>query len=335
MAAVSETPLERIVDLRQLRSHDLDPLLEEETEVWRNTLDWDFRASATLVRRFLDMQALSGYSLLVNERPVGYSYFVAEEKKGLIGDLYVMREFVTARNEEMLLSAVVESAVKTPFIQRIESQLLMLRTGARMAPPLRRYLRLHRRTFMEVDLASVSRLAPGVSSPAYLVDGWNQRKQEDAATLIAESYRGHIDSEINDQYRSPAGARRFLLNIIQFPGCGSFFQPGSFLALDAGTGRLSGICLSSLVHTNVGHITQVCISQTARGKGLGYELIRRSLEALARHGCVKASLTVTTANRQAIALYERMGFRMTRDFSAYVWEGFSARSPGDPAIGFL
>ncbi len=334
MAAVSDSPLERIVDLRQLRSRDLDPLLEEETEVWRDTLDWDFHASATLVRRFLDMQALTGYSLLINERPVGYSYFVAEEKKGLIGDLYVMREFVSARNEEMLLSAVVESATKTPFIQRIESQLLMLDTGARIALPLRRFCRQYRRTFMDVELAPTPSLTPGVTSPAFLVDGWNQRKQEDAAVLIADAYRGHIDSEINDQYRSPAGARRFLLNIIQFPGCGSFFQPASFLALDAVTGKLCGMCLSSLVQANVGHITQVCVSQAARGKGLGYELIRRSLEALARHGCVKASLTVTTANLEAIALYERMGFRMTRDFSAYIWEGFSGRPAGEPSIGF-
>jgi len=334
MAAVTDTPLERVVDLRQLRSRDLDPLLDEETEVWRDTLDWDFHASASLVRRFLDMQALTGYSLLVNERPVGYSYFVAEEKKGLIGDLYVMREFVSARNEELLLGAVVEGALKTPFIQRIESQLLMLRTGARMALPERRYLRQHRRTFMEIDLASASGLTPGVTAPGFLVDEWNQRKQEDAASLIADAYRGHIDSEINDQYRSPAGARRFLLNIIQFPGCGSFFQPASFLALDAASGKLCGMCLSSLVYSNVGHITQVCVSKGARGKGLGYELIRRSLEALARHGCTKASLTVTASNQEAITLYERMGFRMTRDFAAYVWEGFSARAPGEPAIGY-
>lgn len=334
MAAVSDSPLERIVDLRQLRSRDLDSLLDEETRVWHDTLDWDFHASATLVRRFLDMQALTGYSLLVNERPVGYSYFVAEEKKGLIGDLYVMREFVSARNEELLLSAVVDSALKTPFIQRIESQLLMLRSGGRMALPQPRYLRMHRRTFMEVDLAGVAGLPQHAIPSGFLVDGWSQRKQEDAAVLIADAYRGHIDSEINDQYRSPAGARRFLLNIIQFPGCGSFFQPASFLALDAASGKLCGMCLSSLVQSSVGHITQVCVSEAARGKGLGYELIRRSLEALARHGCLKATLTVTSANQGAIALYESMGFRMTRDFSAYVWEGFSPRAPGEPSIGF-
>ena len=104
MAAVSDSPLARIVDLRHLRPGDLDPLLDEETEVWRDTLDWDFRGSAGLVRRFLDMQALNGYSLVMNGHPVGYCYFVSEERKGLIGDLYVMKEFVTVENEERLLS---------------------------------------------------------------------------------------------------------------------------------------------------------------------------------------------------------------------------------------
>jgi ribosomal protein S18 acetylase RimI-like enzyme len=155
-----------------------------------------------------------------------------------------------------------------------------------------------------------------------LFDSWSERKQDEAATLISAAYRGHIDSEINDQYRSPAGARRFLMNIVQYPGCGAFFQPASYVAMDPGTGRLSGICLASLVHADVGHVTQVCVSPAARGTGVGYELIRRSLASLARHGCKKVTLTVTAANTEAIALYERMGFRKTRNFSAYVWEGF-------------
>ena len=322
MAALSDSPLARIVDLRHLRSGDLDALLDEETETWRETLEWDFRASAGLVRRFLDMQALNGFSLLVNGQPVGYCYFVSEERKGLIGDLYVMREFVSVENEEHLLGTVVDTLIKTPFVQRIESQLMMLRTGRQMTLPHQRYLRVHGRNFMELHLAAGA-LRPS-PSPGFsaLIDSWSERKQDEAAALIANAYQGHVDSEINDQYRSAAGARRFLLNIIQYPGCGSFFQPASFLALDPQSGKLCGLCLSSLVQADVGHITQVCVSKSVRGTGLGYELIRRALESLTNHGCRKASLTVTAANVEAIQLYERMGFRKTRDFAAYVWEGF-------------
>jgi ribosomal protein S18 acetylase RimI-like enzyme len=322
MAALSDSALARIVDLRHLRSGDLDSLLEEEIQRWRDTLDWDFRASAGLVRRFLDMQALNGCALLMNGHPVGYCYFVSEERKGLIGDLYVMEDFFTVEAEERLLGYAVETLVKTPFVKRIESQLMMLRSGRLLALPHYRQARVHGRNFMEVDLAEAARLPAGKGGRSILIDGWSERRQDDAAALIADAYRGHIDSEINDQYRSAAGARRFLMNIIQYPGCGSFFQPGAFVAVDAESETLCGICLSSLVQSDVGHITQVCVSPAVRGTGVGYALIRQSLESLAKQGCRKATLTVTAVNAEAIGLYERMGFRKTREFAAYVWEGF-------------
>ena len=320
MAAVSDSPLTRVVELRQLRGGDLDLLLEEETQAWRETLDWDFRGSAGLVRRFLEIQALNGYALLINGYPVGYCYYVAEERKGLIGDLYVMKDYLTVENEERLLSAVVDGLMKTPLIRRIESQLMMLRTGPQIALPQPKFVRTFVRNFMQIEGETARRLTERHPSQPVLFDSWSERKQDEAASLIASAYQGHIDSEINDQYRSPAGARRFLMNIVQYPGCGSFFQPASFVAMDPASGRLAGICLASLVQADVGHVTQVCVSKAARDTGTGYELIRRSLEALTRHGCRKVTLTVTGSNAEAIGLYERMGFRKTRNFAAYVWD---------------
>jgi len=320
MAAVSDFPLARVVELRYLRGGDLDLLLEEETQAWRETLDWDFRGSANLVRRFLEVQALNGYGLLINGYPVGYCYYVAEERKGLIGDLYVMKDYLSVANEEALLRAVVQGLMKTPLIRRIESQLMMVRTGPAIALPEPKFVRSFLRNFMEIEAGEAARLPERHPSQPVWFDSWSERKQDEAATLIASAYQGHIDSEINDQYCSPAGARRFLMNIVQYPGCGSFFQPASFVALEPGTGRLAGICLASLVQADVGHVTQVCVSKAARGTGAGYELIRRSLDSLVRHGCRKVTLTVTAANTEAVTLYERLGFRKTRNFTAYVWD---------------
>ncbi len=321
MAALSDLRVPAVVDLRQVRGADLEGLLAEETATWRSTLDWDFRPSASLVRRFLDMQALSGSALMAGGRAVGYSYFVAEERKGLIGDLYVMEEFATPESESHLLHAVLDGMVKSPFIHRIESQLMMLRHGSRIPLPYWRYLKVHTRNFLEIDLEKVPALPYGHASRAVPIDNWTERRQDEAAQLIATAYDGHVDSDINDQYRSAAGARRFLMNIVQYPGCGAFFQPASFVAVDRSS-HLCGICLASLVADDVGHITQICVSKSVRGRGVGYELLRRSLEALARDKCRIASLTVTAANRSAIGVYERMGFTRRRDFAAYVWDGF-------------
>ena len=175
---------------------------------------------------------------------------------------------------------------------------------------------------MMADLPVGLTLPPGKGAGVVRLEAWHEREQEDAAQLIARAYQDHVDGEINDQYRSVAGARRFLLNIVQFPGCGSFFQPASVVALAPDSERLWGISLASLVAFDVGHITQICVDPAMKGIGAGYEMLRRSLEALARSGCRRVSLTVTADNDEAIRLYERVGFRTEHVFDAIVWGGF-------------
>jgi ribosomal protein S18 acetylase RimI-like enzyme len=152
------------------------------------------------------------------------------------------------------------------------------------------------------------------------VENYQERYQEDAAGLITAAYQGHVDSHINDQYRTLAGARRFVQNVVQYPGCGTFQGEASLLAWRRDTGRLCGMVLASTVASGTGHITQVCVSPEVRGHGVGYELMAHALRALAAHGCRKVSLTVTSSNRGAIRLYEQMGFTTRRTFPALVWD---------------
>src|SRR5271170_6717865 len=115
MAAALQPGLD-MCDLRRITAADLDPLLREETEFWRTTLDWDFERSADLVRKFVDLRSLSGAALVNSSGVVGYAYSVIEEHKGLIGDLYVRQEYRTPDNEYRLLSHVLEEVVATAFI---------------------------------------------------------------------------------------------------------------------------------------------------------------------------------------------------------------------------
>jgi ribosomal protein S18 acetylase RimI-like enzyme len=322
MAALPEASAPVLVDLRQLREEDLDALLGEEIEEWRSRLDWDFRPSADLVRRFVRMQALNGYALMSGRTAVGYVYYVCEDRKGLIGDLYVIREHATADNESFLLGAALKALRASPRVSRIESQLMLLSEEARRSLPLASHVRAFRRNFMMIDLNAGVTLPPGKGANLARYDAWHEREQEDAARLIARAYHDHVDGDINDQYRSVSGARRFLMNIVQYPGCGSFFQPASIVALEPETGRLCGISLASLVAFDVGHITQICADPAVKGKGIGYEMLRRSLEALAQSGCRRASLTVTADNEEAVTLYERTAFRIVHVFDAIVWENF-------------
>src|SRR5712692_6008556 len=115
-----------LVDLRYLSSGHLETLLAEETRQWQETLDWDFRKSADLVRRFIDLRALSGCALMVEGEAVGYSYFVLEEHKGLVGDLFVRQPFRTVESENRLLVSVLEGLVSGSQVGRVEAQLMMM-----------------------------------------------------------------------------------------------------------------------------------------------------------------------------------------------------------------
>lgn len=318
-AALSESPSGRLVDLKRLGPEHLSLVLDEAVEAWRTEFDWDFRPSAELVRRFVQMQALNGFALIHGSTVTGYSYYVCDEGKGLAGDLYVAAAHRTEELENSLLRSVLDAMWATPGVQRIEAQLMMLSSPLGRAIPYHNKFQAYPRRFLELPIAAVTSLSGREPSGA-VIWPWQENFQDDTARLIASAYQGHIDARINDQYRSPAGARRFLSNIVQFPGCGTFFGPASYAAKDSGNGSLCGVSLASLVSADVGHVTQVCVSPAHRGGGLGYEMLRRSLVALAAHGCRSVSLTVTASNRTALRLYERMGFTPRRDFAAYVWE---------------
>ena len=318
MAALPDRYSAPVIELRRITAEQLEPVLAEETRAWRTELDWDFGASADLVRRFVHMQALNGFALMSGDRAAGYCYYVCEEGKGLIGDLFVRREFRSIEHENALLDAVLDAMWRSAGVRRVEAQFMMLTSPLDRPVPRQSSLRCFPRYFMQAPLGNVAAL-PAKPLPGLSIVPWIPGRQDETARLIAAAYQGHVDSQINDQYRSPGGARRFLMNIVQYPGCGTFHAPASFAANDQNR-KLHGVSLASLVAADIGHITQVCVAAADRGIGLGYELMRQSLVALAAHGCRSVSLTVTQSNQTAVRLYEEMGFTNRRSFAAYVWE---------------
>ena len=321
MAALPDAYLNEVVELPQLNVADFDALLGEEIGIWQKRFAWDFQPSAELLRRFIQIHSLHGYALRRNGEVIGYAYYVVEGHKGLIGDFYVRADKSQPSDEATLLGALVHGLTLVPGVKRIESQLMMLRNPLHI-PPLSRYLTRHDRYFMDIDRISALRLKPAAANFQARFLPWAERYQEEIAHLVAAAYKGHVDSEINDQYRTIPGARHFLTNIIKYPGCGNFSPAASLVAVDERTGRVCGACLSSMVAANSGHVTQLCTLPAVRGARLGYELLRQSLLRLADLGCLSVSLTVTCSNVGAVRLYESTGFRSSAVFPALVWEGF-------------
>ncbi|HEX4168181.1 MAG TPA: GNAT family N-acetyltransferase [Bryobacteraceae bacterium] len=322
MSASLQVRLPEVVELPNLAPGDLDALFHREIQVWEKRFHWDFRPSAELLRRFVQIRSLYGYALVADHEVVGYAYHVCEGRKGLIGDFYVRDDYATAANEMMLLGATVQGLMMVSGVRRIESQLMLLNTAAHQTLPFSHRLARYDRCFMDIRSDAMLPLKPQTPEIKATFFPWSERFSEEIAHLVSAAYRGHVDSEINDQYRTIPGARHFLMNIIRYPGCGTFAPQASMVAVDDHSGRVAAVCLASKVSNTSGHVTQLCTLPAVRGARLGYELLRQTMWRLVEAGCSTISLTVTSSNLGAIRLYESVGFRARSNFPALVWEGF-------------
>jgi ribosomal protein S18 acetylase RimI-like enzyme len=309
-----------IVDLRRLSGRELEPLLLEETVEWRRDLDWDFAKSAELVSHFTDAKALIGFALLDRAEIAGYGYSVLEDQKGLIGDFYVRRDWRDNDTDVWLLRNMFDGLMAMERLRRVESQLLLMSPEVGREIQKERDLQYYERLMMSLNLEAAAAIPLRAPRKRFHLEPWADHLQDSAATVISLAYKGHVDSRINDQYGTIGGSRRFVANIVQFPGCGVFYRPGSMLAFNPATGWLAGVVLVTFVAPEVGHITQLCVTPDAQGTGLGYDLLSRAIFALQAGGAKRVTLTVTEANTGAVELYRKFGFREIRRFSALVWD---------------
>ncbi len=234
-----------IVDLRQISSRQIEPLLVEETRHWRDDLRWDYRPSLNLIKRFVDAKSLAGCAAMENGRALGYSFYVVEDHKALIGGLHVSSQCEQPPLARQLLASMLETLSAIPGIERIEAQLipfgwefdgLLVELGFHIYP----------RQFMLLDLDRAILPSPP-ASPGLVLDRWDDRQFGACARLIQLAYANHIDGEINDQYRSESGALKFLKNIVILPGCGQFLAPASFVLRAPHSHELVGTVLTSTV----------------------------------------------------------------------------------------
>ena len=312
------------LDLRHFSSVDLRPLLEEEVQVWGNLLSWDYSGSAEMILRYVDGKILPGYAAIDRGRIYGYAFFVYEGSKGVIGDLFVADGSRTSDRSEIetrLLTHVIETLQQSPGVHRIEAQLLVHETGEVARPFIDQGFRRHARLFMALPLKQA--LEPSRALHADIeIRRWADEDYQSAAAVITSAYRSHVDSEINDQYRTLSGSLRFLNNIVRFPGCGVFDAGSSFVAIDKRARHIIGIILCSRVRQDVGHVTQVCLLPEYRSRGIGEALLAATVASLRQRKFSVLSLTVTEANARAVELYARLGFERKRVFDAFVWETY-------------
>ncbi|HZD48171.1 MAG TPA: GNAT family N-acetyltransferase [Silvibacterium sp.] len=318
-----------ILDLRHFSAASLRPLLDAESRLWSERLEWDYRASADLLLQYLDSRVLPGYVAIENGRVGGYLFCVYEEHKAVIGDVFAVEpqssEVTAADIELRLLESLIELLQNSPGVDRIESQLLLHPHGMHASAFRAAGFEIYRRLFMRLDLTALSASFAPASLPAGIsMRSWHEDDFNAAAHLISGAYQGHLDSHINDQYRTVAGSLRFLHNIVRFPGCGLFDSAASRVLVRTGSNEVVAMLLCSRVREDVAHVTQLCVAKEERGRQLGRILIENCATHLAARGFRALTLTVTEANENAVTLYRHAGFEVRHTFDAMLWERSSS-----------
>ena len=82
--------------------------------------------------------------------------------------------------------------------------------------------------------------------------------------------------------------------------------------------------LKRLALARKGHVVSVAVEEAHRGKGIGTGLILSSHAEMVKKSATECYLEVRVSNAQAIALYQRIGYKITGRLEAYYRDGEGA-----------
>jgi ribosomal-protein-alanine N-acetyltransferase len=73
-----------------------------------------------------------------------------------------------------------------------------------------------------------------------------------------------------------------------------------------------------------GHIVSVAVREEHRGRGVGSMLMRSCQEEMVKKTATESYLEVRVSNTEAIALYQRLGYKVSGRLEAYYKDGEAA-----------
>jgi ribosomal-protein-alanine N-acetyltransferase len=85
---------------------------------------------------------------------------------------------------------------------------------------------------------------------------------------------------------------------------------------------LSSIGLSGLVKK--GHVVSVAVLPEHRRKGIGEALVTQAMAGMRKYNAKQCFLEVRVTNQEAVSLYKKLGFEVTRTIHGYYADGEDA-----------
>jgi ribosomal protein S18 acetylase RimI-like enzyme len=293
------------------------PLMEEEEKVWMSDLEWDYSPIRQILISYMRQKLLPGYVAVAGEKePIGYTYFLVNQSKGIIGSLYVSKMSHSQEAVEELLSLAIACLKDSQSIKRVEAQIMPFHNLNLTATFTQHGFSYYPRYYLDLELDTSPKK---IASPSLeKMIPWDSAYLERAAEMAMMSYCNQTDAELCEDYQTQAGCESYLRSLVENPGCGIFMPEASFMALDAQNAPC-GFVICCRISDGAGIIPQIAVHPSYQGRNLGNALMVRSFEQLRTMGFRTVSLTVTKKNRRAFDWYQRLGFKIRKEFGAYVW----------------
>jgi ribosomal protein S18 acetylase RimI-like enzyme len=309
-------------DLRYLPISYVDetlllPLMQEEERSWMSDLSWDYSPVRQILISFIKQKLLPGYVAVKNKEAIGYTYFLVNQTKGIIGALYVARTSQSQEAVEQLLALTISSLKDSQKVRRVEAQIMPFNNLNLTATFIQQGFTYYPRYFLDLDIRNYRKT--GEARPLEKVIPWSSAYIEQAAEMSLYSYRNQTDAAICEDYCTKQGCESYLRSLVENPGCGIFMPETSFMALDK-QGSPIGFLICSRISGEAAMIPQIAVHPLHQGRGVGNVLMNLSFEQLKARGFRNVSLTVTKKNRRAFEWYQRLGFKIRKEFGAFVWQ---------------
>jgi ribosomal protein S18 acetylase RimI-like enzyme len=309
-AATSEL---QVVDLSAVRPVELEELWQREEQLWRERLFWDVSDRLAALGRVVQRGDLSGKAVRVGGRIAGYAYYVLRGHLGVIADLVASPGSGTAATATLMQETVDE--IRRTGVSRIESSFVAI--DGPSLPPLfeREGFRTYWREFLRCELRGKQQ---PVSPPALVqLEPLRGSDLGEAAAIMQAAYKGGVDAEISQHYRTYEGCELVVQNLLHQGGGGI---PIEASAIARHRGRGIGFIILTEIAARHGHLPQVAVLPEYQRQGLGRLLVSYGLSRLAELGFETLSLIVSRLNRPALKMYQLMGFQSVLSFPVFTWE---------------
>ncbi len=295
----------------------LQPLMEDEERMWMADLDWDYAPIRQILVAFIKQKLLPGYVAVADSKALGYTYFLINQSKGVIGALYAMNAAHSQEAVDELLALSISCLKDTQNTKRVEAQIMPFHNLNLASAFTRNGFSHCRRYYLDLDLDNHRKKAELPS--ALRIVPWDATYLARTAEMTLLSYENQTDAEICEDYRTRTGCESYLRSLVENPGCGIFMPEASFIGLD-GQGTPCGFVFCCRISNGAAIIPQIAVHPLYQGKRLGNTLMNRAFAQLKALGFRTVSLTVTKENLRAFEWYQRLGFKMRKEFGAYVWQ---------------